>query len=35
MKSKVLTIVFIIICIALLCYAGSFDTQLLQAGMIH
>lgn len=35
MKNKLLIGLFIVAFVVLFCVAGSFDTQLLQAGMIH
>ncbi len=35
MKNKLLIGLFIVSFIILFCVAGSFDTQLLQAGIIH
>lgn len=35
MKNKLLIGLFVVVFVVLFCVAGSFDTQLLQAGMIH
>lgn len=35
MKKKVAVYLFVVVVIILFCVAGMFDTQLIEAGMIH
>ena len=35
MKEKVVIGLFVVVVIILFCVAGMFDTQLIEAGMIH
>lgn len=35
MKNKVVVCLFVVAVVILFCVAGMFDTQLLQAGIIH